>query len=611
MKVRRILLMPFAAALLTGAAAEEPSESPIRFNQIGFEPGAQKRFVVEARRTFRWSLRDAAGDVVAQGEATPQPDPESGEDVAAITIDTPLPAGRYAFVAGDSESRSVTVAAHPFRGLARDALGFFYQQRAGIPIERRYVQRADLARPAGHRNEVATCFSGRDQKGLVWPGCDREIDISGGWYDAGDRGKYVVNAGVSVWMLLDAYARSAAAGATPLTGDGIAAMPEAGNGIPDILDEARYELEWLLKMQLPDHSRVAVTDIAGNKVRMIDGSGLAYHKLADAHWAPMPIRVEDDHRPRYLYPPSTAATLNLAAVAAQAARIWRPIDPAFADRCLAAARRAFAAALAHPALFADDRFDGSGAYGDTDVSDEFFWAAAELAATTEERRYIDYVAASPFPDRKAAGGISWGSTAPLGTITLATQDDRLPETLVAAQRRAVLAAADRLVADDAAQGYRFPAVPGPTQWGSNGALLSNAVLLGTAYDLSGDGRYRRAVIDALDYVLGRNPLDRSYVTGYGARAMRNPHHRFWAHQLDPSFPLPPPGVVSGGPNSSAMVDPVAQRMRGSCAALTCWADDARAYALNEVAINWNAPLLWTAVFADATAGGAGSAERPH
>jgi endoglucanase len=81
--------------------------------------------------------------------------------------------------------------------------------------------------------------------------------------------------------------------------------------------------------------------------------------------------------------------------------------------------------------------------------------------------------------------------------------------------------------------------------------------------------------------------------------MRFPHHRFW-HPADPRYPAPPAGVLSGGPNSTAFADDVAKTMRGRCTGQTCWTDDWRAYAMNEVAINWNAPLVWAAAFLDAT-----------
>ena len=103
----------------------------------------------------------------------------------------------------------------------------------------------------------------------------------------------------------------------------------------------------------------------------------------------------------------------------------------------------------------------------------------------------------------------------------------------------------------------------------------------------------------MDYLLGRNPLDQSYVTGYGARPLENPHHRFWAQPgATPSIPPPPPGVVSGGPNS-ALQDPYAKAagLEG-CAPEKCFVDNIEAWSVNEITINWNAPLAWVAAFLD-------------
>lgn len=115
-------------------------------------------------------------------------------------------------------------------------------------------------------------------------------------------------------------------------------------------------------------------------------------------------------------------------------------------------------------------------------------------------------------------------------------------------------------------------------------------MLGLAYDYTGEQRYHDSVTDALDHILGRNPLDQSFVTGYGARSLMNPHHRFWAHELDAKRPY--------APNSTNMGDPVASKLKESCHPQTCWIDDIRAYTVNEEAINWNAPLFWVASFLD-------------
>jgi endoglucanase len=324
---------------------------------------------------------------------------------------------------------------------------------------------------------------------------------------------------------------------------------------------------------------------------------MAHQKVADRNWTKLPMPPQDDPEERLLYPPTTAASLNLAATAAQCARLWRGVDNAFAARCLAAAERAWKAAKRNPQVYATSSFTGSGGYGDGDVSDEFYWAAAELLATTGEAEYRDAVTGSQHfrADLREPG---WPSTATLGTITLATTRNALSKAEIDRLRGRIVAAADRFLADEKGNGYGIPYVAKDYPWGSNSSLLNRAMLLGLAHDFTGDAKYRAGVVAAMDYVLGRNPLGQSYVSGYGTRPLMNPHHRFWAHALDAKLPGPPPGVLSGGPNSTSMSDDVARTMRGKCAPQRCWVDDIQAFSMNEVAINWNAPLFWVAAWLD-------------
>ncbi|HEX8553922.1 MAG TPA: glycoside hydrolase family 9 protein [Sphingomonas sp.] len=600
------LLASTLLAVAVPSTAQGPSEPPpgtIRFNQVAFAPDGQKRFIVASAsaRPLAWRLTGTDGRIAASGRSVPFGfDKPSGERVHRIDVARQLAAGRYELHVDGLTSRAITVSPHPFRGLFGDAMSFFYQQRAGVPIEPALVQRPDLARAAGHAPEVAGCFDGVDRQGVRWPGCGYRLNVTGGWYDAGDHGKYVVNAGVSVWALLNAYERTVLrAPRSALIADGALLLPERGNGVSDLLDEARFEIAFLLAMQLPEGARTSVA--RANRIETIDAGGLVHHKVSDIRWTSLPTAPAEDRERRVLFPPSTAATLNLAAVAGQCARIWRLIDPGFAQTCLTAARRAWTAAEREPALIATDRFEGSGGYGDTDLADERFWAAAELFATTGDSAYREaLLRSSLFRADTPATQISWLTVGGAGTVTLLTVPNKLTPAELSRQRRALLAAADADVAEIAKQGYAIPFGPDTYPWGSNGAMLNAATMLGVAYDLTGERIYRDAVVDTIDYVLGRNPLDRSYVTGYGARPMRNPHHRFWAKQADARYPAPPPGVLSGGPNDSAMTDDVARPMKGRCRAQTCWADDHRAFTQNEVAINWNAPLVWVAAFLDTT-----------
>ncbi|MBB4840177.1 endoglucanase [Sphingomonas kyeonggiensis] len=585
----RALLL--AAPLLLGATVPPPLA--IDVNQLGFEPGDTKRAILRAgAEVSAWELLDNKGQVVLRGRTEPYgEDAASGLTVQRIDFSGFRTPGTYLLRTVVGTSSSFEIRPNLYRPLARDALAFFYHQRAGIPIEARIVG-AKWARPAGHPHETATCFAGKDERGTEWTGCPYSLDVTGGWYDAGDHGKYVVNGGIALWTLLNAYERNPKA------------LPTGPNGAPSLLDEARYEMDFLLRMQVPQGTRLRVPvgkpqPSPGKPVweappapfAEIDAGGMAHQKVADRWWTALPTPPHKDDRERLLYPPTTGATLNLAATAAQCARIWKTLDPAFAARCLATAERAFAAARRNPEVYATNSFTGSGGYGDTDLSDEFYWAAAELFVTTGKAEYEKALADSPH-FREAPGEPGWPQVATLGTITLATRPSKLAQADVKRLRAALATTADRFLADEAGNGYRIPYLAKDYPWGSNGALLNRAMVLGVAADITKDPKYRAGVIDAIDYILGRNPNRVSYVSGYGSASMQHPHHRFWAPSLDPTLPGPPPGVLSGGPNSVAMVDPVALQLKGHCAPQACWGDDVRAYALNEVAINWNAPLVW-------------------
>ncbi len=126
-------------------------------------------------------------------------------------------------------------------------------------------------------------------------------------------------------------------------------------------------------------------------------------------------------------------------------------------------------------------------------------------------------------------------------------------------------------------------------------LLQNMLVMAAAYDLSQDKALLKGVRESMDYLLGRNALGFSYITGYGRRSAANQHSRWYAHQADPSLPNPPPGTLAGGPNS-ALLDEVARKQLQGCAPQRCYVDDIKAWASNEMAINWNAPLVAVASF---------------
>lgn len=612
----KVLRVSVAAATLLslagGAMAQTSALDSIRLNQVGFETTGPKAVTLSDTRLdpLDWILTDTAGRSVLSGRTTVFGlDASSGDHVHTLRFDDLKSPGDYILTVG-GHRRRLRVSDTAFTAVTRDALAFFYQNRSGVAIEGDHVARPDLARPAGHSPDRATCFSGEDSRGNVWPGCDYTLDVSGGWYDAGDHGKYMVNGGISTWTLLNAWERASRLGLAEPYPDGAADIPEAGNGVSDLLDEARWEVEFLLRMQAPAGARMNLP--VGRFSRdqpltftNVDAGGLVHHKVHDGRWTALPTSPANDPEIRFLYAPNTAATLNMVAVAAQAARIWKTIDPAFSAHALDAARRGLAAARAHPDLYAVGSFNGGGDYGDSDLTDEFYWATAELFVTTGDPDLLTALRQSPLylsaptgqtKGQTSTGDIGWNSVGALGTISLALADDRLSEADRQRARDALVATGRSYLAEAATQGYGHPFAGVNYSWGSNGNLMNRAMVLGLAYDLAGERGFRDGVVAAMDYVLGRNPLDQSYVTGFGDRPMRHPHHRFWASAADPAYPAPPAGVLSGGPNNTNMSDPVAEAMRGHCLGQTCWRDDYRAFTQNEVAINWNAPFVWVAAF---------------
>ena len=149
-------------------------------------------------------------------------------------------------------------------------------------------------------------------------------------------------------------------------------IPENKNKVPDMLDEARWELEFELKMQVPEGEKLA---------------GMAHHKIHDAKWTQLSLGPHEDPMPRFLQPPSTAATLNLAANAAQAARIWQDDRQGVRRQVPEGGGARLGGGQGEPGdLRARRAGDGGGPYDDDKLADDFYWAAAELYITTEEAR---------------------------------------------------------------------------------------------------------------------------------------------------------------------------------------------------------------------------------
>jgi len=627
-------------SLLKLAAGPKPYEpdtrSPVRVNQVGYLPDGPKNatLVSDAATGQAWQLLDHADTVVASGTATPAGvDPTAA--VAVQTIDFSAytaPGEGYRLKVGDDVSDPFTIGADIYRTLPADALDYFYKVRSGIAVDPAiagdgygraagHVSSADPDKnPAGTKNKGdldVPCLTA-DQDGASWSygtwtcpeGYTR--DVVGGWYDAGDHGKYVVNGGIAVSQLLSEFERSQQAPTSNhALRDSTLAIPETGDDVPDVLDEAKWELDFLLSMQVPAGT--------GMTYEGEDLDGMVHHKVHDVGWTGLPLDPAADPQARALARPSTAATLNLAAVAAQGARIFAAYEaqfPGYSEKLLAAAKVAYAAAQRVPDLYAPASAgnNGGGPYDDTDVSDEFFWAAAELYLTTHATQYANAVEASPYRTDASIwtrSGFDWGHTAALGVMDLATVPSSLPDR--AQIQASLVAGADTYLAWQQASpfGTSYPGVANSGggvdyEWGSSSMVDNNDVVLATAFDLTGQTKYRDAVLESMDYLLGRNALNRSMITGYGAVYPVHQHSRWLESTITGETPA---GSLAGGPNSqSGTWDPTIAALYNPdthpCAAQLCYVDDRQAWSVNEVAINWNSSLAWVAAFVADQDGGA-------
>jgi endoglucanase len=553
-------------------------------NQIGYLPDSVKiaSFKTTATAPQSWQLQ-RKGRVVARGKtSTANSDPSSGDRLQQIDFSAVIATGDGFTIRVDSHtSHTFSISRTVFHAPLYDALKYFYHNRSGIAIETQFTgggftsfaPDSKWARAAGHINHGK---NRGDYKVPCWTGtCQYALDVPKGWYDAGDHGKYVVNGGISVWTLLNMYERGIYWGTTTRLADGQLNIPESANGVPDLLDEVRWELEFMLAMQVPADTVKA---------------GMVHHKIHDVAWTGLPMAPDQDPQTRALVPPSTAATLNLAATAAQAARIWKSLDPAFSARCLHAAESAWKAAALNPSDLYRGGFDtGGGAYDDDKVNDDFYWAAVELFLTTNDSLYLPTIDA--FTTTRT--DFNWANTELAGLISLATVVQPATASRRAAAQKKIVAIANQHLATQSTSGYSAPLVLSEYEWGSNSGVTNKLILMGLAYNFSRNRNYAAGVTKGLDYLFGRNTFSTSFVTGEGTQTVKQPHHRFWAGVLSPEFPFAPPGALSGGPNSG-LHDPVAKVQLAACVTkpATCWMDDINAYSVNEITINWNAPLVW-------------------
>lgn len=535
--------------LLYGCGAVPDSDKSELFsNQLGYRVSGTKGVLVQVKETKSWRIADHHGNTVADGKIQPNYWPEAGAFVAWVDFSALAQVGDYTLLLDGAESLPIAIKSNPWLAAHDAAIKSFYLNRASQTLLPEHA--GDYARAAGHMDTQvqvhASAATARRPEGTL-------ISAPGGWYDAGDYNKYVVNTGISTYTLLLAHQQYPIFYAQRHWG-----IPESGGVLPDLLAEVKYNLDWLMAMQ--------------------DDDGGVYHKLTSLRFNPMEMPEQDDDA-RYVVHKNAAATLNFVAVMAKASREFRAFDPAISNHYLNAALNAWHWAEQNPTLTYQQPDDVlTGEYGDKTLTDEWFWAAAELAISTGDDTFL-----KPWPER-AAKVPAWSDVATLGLISLSLHKPNSEWS-----ERLVEIAGNLTARTTTPPGFSLSASAKDFVWGSNAVAMNQAMVLIVASDLTGNHAYRAAAEQLIHYVMGANPTGYSFITGFGTKQAMHIHHR--ASEAD-GIATPIPGMLIGGPNPEQQ-----DKCAGYPSNLPAqsYLDDVCSYSTNETAINWTAPLVFVLV----------------
>lgn len=539
----------------SGAVSDETDDGAVRtaFVQAGLRPEDKKYAVVfdENPGGSFALIRENNGETVFEGELSePVYDEAADSFVKTADFSSFTWSGRYYLhiTCGEKETDTgvFRISRDEYDDIYKSVVQMLYMQRCGTALDE------NIAGEWTH----GTCH---DAPAVVY-GTDVKKDVSGGWHDAGDYGRYVVPGAKTVADLFLAYELFGA------DGDEYG-IPESGNGVPDLLDEAEYELLWMLKMQ--------------------DEIGGVYHKVTCRNF-PGAVMPEEEQDELVLSPVSYAATCDFAAVMAKAAGLYMEFDPSFADQAAKASEKAWEWILTqdHKEGFHNPEDISTGEYPDENLEDETLWAATELmlsdAVSTRTREKAAIVVDLQTESGLPGTGLGWDNITAYALTDLAqgAEDESLREK----GKAGVLSSADSILEESADDAFGM-ALGTDYSWGSNMTVANNGMTLLLAELFTGDAKYHDAAAKQLDYLLGLNGTGYCFVTGFGSKSPTAPHHR-------PSQAVGEavPGMLVGGPNSH-LEDPYAQGALKEKAPALCYVDNDASYSTNEVAIYWNSPLI--------------------
>lgn len=516
----------------------------VNLNSVGFVPGLIKQATFGGG-TGAFQLVDADDNVVFEGTASaPVQSTETAEQDLRIADFSEFDnEGIYRLRAeGVGDSPAFRIGADVMTEVQRALMLGMYGQRCGEAVSLEW---------RGSTFQHGTCHT-EDAWLDDYGEPDEKQPALFGWHDAGDYGKYTNNGALSLANMLFAWEQY------PVLRTFAFGLPASeADGLPEFLAECRYQLDWLLRMQR-------------------EGGGVA-DRVTTRSFDPM-VSPEASVAKRFLAPVTSTATADFAAVVARASRAFAEHAPELAEEYREKALSAWQFLTENPTpVMAPQEVQRTytGAYWSGDADDRL-WAAAEIWELTGDDEALAF-----FEEKAQMVQVEnywdWSNLANFGTFTylLSEREGRDP-ALVTKLTQALASGVEALRTTAENHPYGRPAGL-QYYWGINGVIARMAVNVGVYDALSPDPRNRELIVKMLDHLLGRNYYGRSYVTGIGNDPPYYPHHR---PSVTDGNPEPWPGLLVGGPWSDD----------GNAA--TAWADAANDYRTNEVAINWNAAMIY-------------------
>lgn len=555
-------------ALLTLLCVTTVAQQNIYVNQVGYGTNQPKKVLVDYPAE-RFEVIDVnTGDIVYGGDfhLRKQDDECSGMTLYEGDFGNVQAEGQYLIRVQSSLNSGITsytfaIADDVYSDVLYKADKALYLQRCGQTIEEKYA--GQFARKVCH---LAPSF--------YHPNCqlEGEKDMTGGWHDAGDYGKYVAPGSVTIGILYASYEVNKNKWQSDAWN-----IPESGNGIPDLFDEIRYELEWLFEMQRSD--------------------GAVHEKIHTKDYVQF-IMPSEGKVPQFIYEVSSTATADLAAIMAKSARMYKTVDAELAERCLKAATLSYKYLEQHREIFPEGGFKNpadtkAGGYSDAYDKDERIWAAAEMYLTTGKKKYLNDFNELNKIFKSEFAEVGWINPATFGFYSILLSDNKELSDLQAELRNGLANYCERYKEVAAADGFGIAMEAEDYNWGSNGDVMYKAMNLIMADYFLGDKQSGELAARHLDYILGMNPNKKCYVTGVGTNRILHLHHAPTVSDLNAD---PIPGIMTGGPNKYRNDEALQAVFTEDTPPARVYLDNEESYSSNENTIYTNAAFQFVATY---------------